>query len=106
MYTKCDGNVMIGVVLLAKFKYRDRAGIILDILDIIRRDPKGKTKTGIMRGANLNFGQVNKYLDHLVLGGMVKEDNPMGKQELFRYKLTQKGLRTAKYLGSMRDTFR
>lgn len=78
---------------MSKFKYRDRVHIMRDILDTINRDPKGKTKTSIMRGANLNFEQVNKYLDFLVLCDAVKAANPLRSQELARYRLTQKGLR-------------
>lgn len=106
MYSRCDGNIMVGFVLLSRFKYRDRSSIVLDILDTIARDPQGKTKTSIMRGANLNFEQVNKYLDHLVLGGLVKQEDPMRSQELYRYKLTYKGMSTVKHLAYLRDTFR
>ena len=80
-------------IFLLKFKYRDRGTIIGDILDTIYRDPKGKTKTSIMRGANLNFKQVNKYLDFLVLCDAVRATSPLRSQELARYRLTQKGLR-------------
>lgn len=105
MYT-CQGNVMGRIVLLSRFKQRDRANIVLDVLDTIRRNPKGKTKTSIMRDANLNFGQVNKYLDHLLVNGLIKTGNPIGTQELVRYKLTEKGVRTASHLHSLRDIFR
>ena len=74
-----------------KFKYRDRVTIVADILDTIYRDPKGKTKTGIMRAANLNFSQANEYLDHLMLCDIVKATDPIGNQEAARYRLTQKG---------------
>ena len=76
----------------SKFKYRDRATIIADILDTIYRDPKGKTKTSIMRASNLNFGQANQYLDHLILCDIVKATDPLRSQEVARYKLTQKGV--------------
>jgi len=61
-------------------------------LDTIYRDPKGKTKTGIMRATNLNFGQANQYLNHLMLCDIVKATDPVGSQEVARYKLTQKGV--------------
>ena len=86
-------SVGFGRIFLSKFKYRDRAGIIRDILETINRDPKGKTKTSIMRGANLNFEQVNKYLDFLTLCDAIRATNPLRSQELARYRLTQKGLR-------------
>ena len=76
----------------SKFKYRDRATIIADILDTIYRDPKGKTKTSIMRASNLNFGQANQYLNHLLLCDIVKATDPLRSQEVARYKLTQKGV--------------
>lgn len=105
MYT--SQNVIVsGVILLSQFKYRDRASIIVDILASIARDPKGTTKTSIMRRANLNFGQTNRYLQHLLLSGLIREENPLGKQELCRYKLTSEGFKTVNRLDSLRDTFR
>jgi len=77
---------------MSEFKYRDRASIVVDILDTIRSEPKGETKTGIMRGANLNFEQANRYLELLVLRGFIKEVDPLGSQELGRYKTTKEGL--------------
>ena len=85
-------SVEFGRILLSNFKYRDRATIIGDILDTIYREPKGKTKTSIMRSTNLNFGQANKYLKFLVLCDIVKAADPLGSQEVARYKLTHKGL--------------
>lgn len=79
-------------VFLAKFKYRDRTTIVGDILGSINRDPKGKTKTNIMRSANLNFDQVNKYLDMLMLCDFIKARHPLKSQELVRYRLTERGL--------------
>jgi predicted transcriptional regulator len=78
-------------LLISKFKYRDRAAIIRDILETINKDPKGKTKTSIMRAANLNFEQVNRYLDLLLLCDAIKAVNPLRSQEVARYKLTRKG---------------
>lgn len=89
-------SVEFGRILLSKFIYRDRATIIGDILDAIYRDPKGKTKTGIMRGTNLNFDQANKYLSFLMLCDIVKATDPLRSQEIARYKLTEKGVRFLK----------
>lgn len=75
----------------SRFKYRDRSTIIGHILNSISRDPKGKTKTSIMRSANLNFDQTNKYLDFLLVCDIVKATNPIRSQEMARYKLTGKG---------------
>ena len=91
-------SVEFGRIFLSKFKYRDRATIVTDILDTIYRDPKGKTKTSIMRGANLNFAQANRYLELLLLRGFIKEIDPIRSQELGRYKPTKKGLQLARIL--------
>jgi len=101
-----NSNVMSTIVLLSKFKHRDRATIVLDILDTIKWESKGKTKTSIMRAANLNFDQVNKYLDHLLVNGFIRAENSIARQEVARYKLTEKGIRTANLLNSLRETFR
>ena len=93
-------------ILLSKFKYRDRAGIVVDILDSVRSEPKGKTKTNIMRGANLNFKQANTYLELLSGLGLIRVSDPIRSQELARYKLTKKGLVTANRLDSLRDVLR
>ncbi len=85
-------NVGFGRIFLSKFKYRDRATIISDILDAIHRDPKGKTKTSIMRATNLNFDQANKYLNFLTLCDIVRAADPLRSQEVARYKLTEKGI--------------
>lgn len=101
-------SVKLGNILLAKFKYRDRAIIVKDILETINGDPKGKTKTSIMRGANLNLEQANKYLDFLVLCDAVRAANPLRSQELARYRLTQKGLRflrTTEMWNLLMDTY-
>ena len=81
-----------GRILLSEFRYRDRATIIGDILDTIYRDPRGKTKTSIMRATNLNFDQANKYLDTLMLCDIVRASDPLRSQELARYRLTSKGV--------------
>jgi predicted transcriptional regulator len=85
-----------GRILLSEFRYRDRATIIGDILDTIYRDTKGKTKTGLMRATNLNFDQVNKYLNFLMICDIVKATDPLRSQELARYRLTEKGVRFLK----------
>ena len=88
--------VEFGKTLLSSFKYRDRATIIGDILDTIYRDPKGKTKTSLMRSTNLNFHQANKYLDSLILCDIVRATDPLRRQEAARYKLTAKGVNLLK----------
>ncbi len=96
MYDCSLFGLLFDRISMSRFKYRDRAEIIKDILETINSDPDGKTKTSIMRGANLNFGQANKYLDFLVFCDAVRAANPLGSQELARYRLTQKGFRFLK----------
>ena len=93
MYIKLSFNAFLDCISMSKFKYRDRATIVGDILDTIYRDPNGKTKTSIMRGANLNFEQANRYLDFLIVCDAIRAANPLRSQELARYRLTQKGLK-------------
>ena len=85
-----------GRIFLSGFKYRDRTKIINDILDTINSDPRGKPKTSIMREANLSLNQVDKYLQHLLLSGVIKITNPVECHEIGRYRLTQKGFLIAK----------
>jgi predicted transcriptional regulator len=85
-------SVAFEKILLSTFKYRDRATIIGNILDTIYRDPKGKTKTSIMRSTNLNFDQANKYLGTLVMCDILRAADPLKSQELARYRLTEKGV--------------
>jgi predicted transcriptional regulator len=93
MRTYSSFKTLFNGILLSTFKYRDRASIMKDILETISSDPQGKTKTSIMRGANLNFGQANKYLDFLVVCDAIRASNPLRSQELARYRLTRKGIK-------------
>jgi len=94
--TNLSVSWVFGKIFLSGFRYRDRASIIGDILDSINTDPRGRTKTSIMRGANLSLDQVNKYLQHLVLCGFISPADPVESQELARYRLTEKGVRLAR----------
>jgi len=96
MYTNLSIYLVFRNILLSGFKYRDRAKIIVDILDSVSSEPKGKTKTSIMRGANLNFDQVNTYLSYLVALGLIKPGDPLNSREEARYKVTTKGLKLVK----------
>jgi len=91
MFSNLPARFEFGKIFLSKFKYRDRATIIGNILDTIHREPRGKTKTSIMRDANLNFDQANTYLQLLILCGFIKPSNPLNGQEVGRYKLTERG---------------
>lgn len=95
MYTTLSFDIFRNV-LLSGFKNRDRANIILDIIDSVSSEPKGKTKTSIMRSVNLNFDQVNTYLNHLVSLGLINPRDPLKSQETARYKVTGKGLKLVK----------
>lgn len=96
MCTNLSFDIIFRNILLSGFKYRDRAKIIVDILDSVSSEPKGKTKTSIMRSANLNLDQVNTYLFHLVSLGLIKSGDPLKSQEMARYKVTTKGLKLVK----------
>lgn len=48
----------------------------------------GAKKTDIMYGANLSFGQLQKYLSLLQRKGLMNEENNNGK---IRYKTSEKG---------------
>jgi len=98
MHNNLSFDIISRNILLSRFKYRDRAKIIVDILDSVSGEPKGKTKTSIMRGVNLNFDQVNTYLFHLASLGLVKLGDPLTSQEAARYKVTTKGLKLVKDL--------
>ena len=86
---------VFGKILYSGFKYRDRASIIGEIVDSVAGDPRGKTKTSIMRSANLSLEQTNKYLELLVVCDVLRAFRPLTIQEAARYKLTEKGFRLA-----------
>lgn len=101
-------NLSLSVVFtnISKFRYRDRINIVGDILDTIRRTPKGKTKTSIMRSANLNYSQANRYIDLLLLCDLIKGVPSRSSREECRYKLTHKGLHLATELDTLYMTLR
>ncbi len=73
--------------ILCTFKYRDRAGIMSDILMAISNSRNGKKKTQIMQSANLNYLQTTKYLDYMTNCGYI-----VATQDA-TYVLTDKGAR-------------
>lgn len=95
---------IIGNILPSRFKYRDRSGIVVDILHTVGFDAKGKTKTTIMRNANLNFDQVNKYLDLLMVHDIIRAEAPPGinGQEKARYRLTGRGFELLRDMETLR----
>lgn len=80
-------------ILLAQFKNRGRIGIVVDILDTVRRThPRGRTKTQIMRGARLSYDQTCRYLDFLMMCDIIRgEKFRQGDRELVSYSLTPQG---------------
>ena len=64
---------------------RSKNAIISDILDICK---EGASKTKIVYQANLNFGNVNPYIDLLVKNNLLEVKQ--GKNVL--YKTTNKGI--------------
>jgi len=87
-------------ILLAQFKNRGRIGIVVDILDTVRRThPQGRTKTQIMRGARLSYDQTCRYLDFLMICDIVRgEKFRQGDRELVSYSLTPQGFEFFKQL--------
>jgi len=59
--------------LASLFEKRDRVTIIVNILEILKDQHKGKRKTNIMQSANLSTNQVRKYLELLYINGLVKK---------------------------------
>ena len=104
MYTNLSLSIMFGKIFCSGFKYRDRTTIIGEILDTISSDPRGRTKTSIMRNANLNLEQVNTYLLHLILLHLIKPVDPIKSREEARYKLTEEGLRLTRNIETWRYT--
>jgi predicted transcriptional regulator len=80
-------------ILMSQFKHRGRVGIVVDILDTVRRNhPHGRTKTQIMRGARLSYDQTCRYLDFLTLCDFVRGQKiSQGDRELVSYTLTRNG---------------
>jgi predicted transcriptional regulator len=89
-----------------QFKYRGRFNIVLDILDQVKRDPKGKTGTEIKEEARLSYKQLQKYLDLLLLCDfLVGKKSRYGNRDITRYYLTQQGQEVAKQIQAMYFTW-
>lgn len=85
--------------LLTQFKNRGRIGIVVDILDTVQRNPRGRTKTQIMRGARLSYEQTCRYLDFLMLCDYVRGAKIRhGDREMTSYNLTPQGFELFKQL--------
>lgn len=105
MYANLSLSWVFGKIFHSGFKYRDRTSIIGDIVDSVNGDPRGKTKTSIMRSANLSLDQTNKYIDLLMVCDMLKAVDPLKSQENARYKLTEKGFKFAREFEMWRYIF-
>jgi predicted transcriptional regulator len=73
------------IFLASTFAKRDRVTIIVDILENLKDQHKGKRKTNIMQSANLSTDQVRKYLELLYINGLVR-------QYAGTYQVTQRGV--------------
>jgi predicted transcriptional regulator len=69
------------------FKYRDRSGIMRDILSTVIASRDGRKKTQIMQSANLNYSQTKKYLHFMTNYGYIA----VTQRET--YVITEKGCR-------------
>ncbi len=98
MFANLSPSWILGRIFHSGFKYRDRAEIISDIVGSVSSDPRGKTKTSIMRSANLSHDQTNKYINLLVACDVLRAVDPLKNQEIGRYKLTESGFRFAQNL--------
>jgi predicted transcriptional regulator len=49
-----------------------------------------------MRDANLSLRQVDTYLKHLMVSGLIRATDPIESQEIARYRLTEKGFLMAR----------
>jgi predicted transcriptional regulator len=74
------------------FRHRDRTTILAEILKTTKESERGKTKTNIVQSVNLNYHQVNKYLQLLLVNGLLY------KEKDDRYKPTKRGLEIMKNL--------
>jgi len=57
--------------IIRSFKYRDRGGIVCDILATCGKAREGRKKTQIMQSANLNYIQTKKYLGFMINCGYI-----------------------------------
>jgi predicted transcriptional regulator len=69
------------------FKYRDRSGIMRDILSSVIATREGRKKTQIMQSANLNYSQTMKYLHFMTNYGY------LAFTQRETYVITEKGCR-------------
>jgi len=101
-YGICTPGIEAYFMSVLQFKYRGRFNIVLDILDQVKRDPKGKTRTEIKEEARLSHEQLQKYLDLLLLCDfLVGKNSRYGDREITRYYLTEQGQELVKQIQAM-----
>jgi len=105
-YCVLSPNLETAFFSVLQFKYRGRFNIVVDILDLVMRDPKGKTRNEIMEKARLSYNQSIKYLDVLLLCDFLAGKNSRyGDREVTRYVLTEHGYELVKQLKSLYFTW-
>ncbi len=98
-YGVCTPGLDSCVASLLQFKYRGSFNIVLDILDQVKRDPEGMTRTEIKEEARLSYEQLQKYLDLLLFCDfIVGKNSRYGDREITRYVLTHQGQELVKQI--------
>jgi predicted transcriptional regulator len=105
-YKSSSGDIFIGegmfignFTLMSSFGKRDRVTILKDILEAARRSKEGRRKTQLIQSANLNHNQVTKYLNLLLVNGLVISCDD-------KYRITERGLHFVKTLESLNITLK
>jgi len=80
--------------LMSTFTRRDRLAIFAEILETTGGSRDGENKTKIMRSVHLSYPQVKRYLNLLLINGLLHRDSDD------RYKPTKKGLEFIRTLKS------
>ena len=91
-YAKIYLIEIICSMLMTTFRHRGRVTIFAEILKATGESERGKKKTDIMYGVNLNYFQASKYLRLLLINGLLCLDAEN------RYRLTKRGLEIIKKL--------
>jgi predicted transcriptional regulator len=77
--------------------YRSRIRIVADILETTKKEKEGATRTGIMYGVNLSYGQLCLYVLGMKEAGLLVE-NPANNKPSVKalYTVTDEGNRFLK----------
>jgi predicted transcriptional regulator len=71
-----------------RVKYRSQFRIYIDIMRVIQKENNQARPTRILYGANLSHDRLVKYLEELIVLGVIQEGGTKEKM----YSLTQKGI--------------